>query len=357
MRSNGASPGRGNYTNAMAADRLVYETRKAVAKLFGVEKPGEIVFTSNSTEAINTVLKGFLKDGDEVVTSSAEHNAVWRPLKNLEMNKNIKIRCFNVAKDGKVDLNEVEKLFSAKTRLAAFVHCSNVLGNIMPVSEVAKIAHSKNVSVLIDASQSAGIYPINVIEDGIDFLAFTGHKGLLGPTGTGGFYIRSGLQLAALKEGGTGSMAKSPYQPELPPDRFESGTMNIFGIAGLNAAISFINETGVDNILAHERRLISLLLDGLKEITDVEIYGSMNPCEKLGPVCFNMGRFDPYKLASDLDGDFGIMVRAGLHCAPQAHLVTGTAEKGAVRASPGWFNTEGHIEILLESLRKIRRRM
>ncbi|MCL2774852.1 MAG: cysteine desulfurase [Oscillospiraceae bacterium] len=350
MRENGASPGRGNYANAMASDKLVYETRKTIAKLLGAKKPSEIVFTSNATEAINIVLKGYLKNGDGVLTSNIEHNAMWRPLKNLENNRGVQISYFSVAKDGKVDLDEIADKLTENIKLVAFVHGSNVLGNIIPVAEISKLAHSKNIPVLIDASQTAGAYPINVIEDGIDFLAFTGHKSLLGPTGTGGFYIRSGLQLDTLKEGGTGSMAKSPFQPELPPDRFEAGTMNIFGIAGLKAAVDYIQDIGVSNILSHERWLLDRLLCGLKEIPDIEIYGSMNPDEKLGLVSFNIGNNDPYKIASKLDEEHGIMVRAGLHCAPQAHKIIGTDEKGAVRASVGFFNTEEHIDLLLETL-------
>jgi len=352
MRNNGASPGRGNYANAMAAEKLVYETRKTVAKLFGVKKPGEIVFTQNSTEAINTVLKGFLKPGDEVLTSNAEHNAVWRPLKNLESSRGIKINCFSVAKDGNVDLAEIADKLNGDLKLAVFVHGSNVLGNILPVTEISKLAHAKNIPVLIDASQTAGVYPIDVMRDGIDFLAFTGHKSMLGPTGTGGFYIRNGLKLDTLKEGGTGSMAKSPFQPELPPDRFEAGTMNTFGLAGLKAAVDYIHGTGVSKILEHERRLLSRLINGLLGIPDMQVYGSLNPDEKLGVVSFNIGLFDPYKVASRLDEEYGIMVRAGLHCAPQAHRIIGTEDRGAVRVSIGPYNTEEHIDLLITALKK-----
>ncbi len=353
MRENGSSPGRGNYANAMASEKLVYETRKEIAKLFCAKKASEIVFTLNATEAINTVLKGYLKSGDAVLTSNVEHNAMWRPLKNLENNHGIVIHCFNVTKHGTVDLDEIAEKLTNNVKLVAFVHGSNVLGNILPVAEISKLAHSKKIPVLIDASQTAGAYPINVVKDGIDFLAFTGHKSMLGPTGTGGFYIRSGMQLATLKEGGTGSMAKSPFQPELPPDRFEAGTMNVFGLAGLKAAVAYIHDMGISKIQEHERRLLHRLLNGLKEIRDVEIYGSLNPEEKLGLVSFNVGNIDPYKIASQLDEDFGIMVRAGLHCAPQAHRVIGTEERGAVRVSMGLFNTEEHINLLLAALKKI----
>ena len=211
MREIGASPGRGNYANAIVSEKLVFETRKTIAKLFCAKKPSEIVFTSNATEAINTVLKGYLKSGDEVLTSSVEHNAMWRPLKSLERNRNVKINCFGVVKDGQVDLDEIARKLTDKIKLVAVVHGSNVLGNILPVAEISQLAHTKGIPIFIDASQTAGVYPINVVEYSIDFLAFTGHKSMLGPTGTGGFYIRTGLQLDTLKEGGTGSMAKSPF--------------------------------------------------------------------------------------------------------------------------------------------------
>ena len=353
IRENGSSPGRGNYASAMESEQLVYETRKTIVKLFAAKKASEIVFTMNSTEAINTILKGYLKNGDGVLTSNAEHNAMWRPLKNLEQNRNITVDCFSVTKEGNVDLQEITEKLIDRIKLIAFVHGSNVLGNIAPVSEISKIAHSKNIPVFIDASQTAGAYQINVVEDGIDFLAFTGHKSLMGPTGTGGFYIRSGLQLDTLKEGGTGSMSKSPFPPELPPDRYEAGTMNIFGLAGLKTAVDYIHSIGTSKILAHERGLLARLLSGLAEIPKVEIYGNTNADEKLGLVCFNIGDKNPYEIASKLDEDFGIMVRAGLHCAPQAHRILGTVDRGAVRASIGLFNTEEHIEMLLASLKKI----
>jgi selenocysteine lyase/cysteine desulfurase len=278
---------------------------------------------------------------------------MWRPLKHLELTRGIQINCFNVTKDGKINLAEIADKLTDNIKLVAFVHGSNVLGNIFPVAEISKLAHSKNIPVLVDASQTAGAYPINVEEDGIDFLAFTGHKSLLAPTGTGGFYIRNGLQLDTLKEGGTGSMAKSPLQPELPPDRFEAGTINIFGIAGLKAAIDYIHKVSVSKIQEHERRLLAHFMDNLRVIPNIEIYGSVNPNEKLGLVTFNIGDINPYEIASELDEKYGIMVRAGLHCAPQAHRVIGTDDRGAVRVSIGLFNTEKHIDLLLAALKNI----
>ena len=352
MRHNGASPGRGNYTRAMDADRELYETRKVLAKLFGIAKPGHIIFTANVTEALNLVLKGFLQVGDEVVTSNIEHNAMWRPLKKVEAERQVKVTTFCCEPDGTVNLAELESLFTPKTKLLALLHGSNVLGNIFPLEDIVRKAHAHGVLVLVDAAQTAGLMPIEVEKWGIDFFAFTGHKGLLGPTGTGGVYIGE-RHLNTLKEGGTGGMAQSPFQPKEPPDRFEAGTLNIAGLVGLKAAVNFLLDRGLDNILAHERTLTDQLMTGLEAIEGVEIYGPRRSTQRLGLVSFNLAQLDPYAVASKLDKDFGIMVRAGLHCAPQAHRLMGTIERGAVRAGVSVFNSSLEIEALLNALKKI----
>ena len=352
MRHNGASPGRGNYTKAIEADRALYETRKVLAKLFGIAKPGHIIFTSNVTEALNLVLKGFLKPGDEVVTSNIEHNAMWRPLKKLEAEWQVKVSTFNSEPDGTIDLEKLENLFTSKTKLLALLHGSNVLGNIFPLEEIVRRAHAKGVPVLVDAAQTAGLMPIEVEKWGIDFFAFTGHKGLLGPTGTGGLYVGT-RHLETLKEGGTGGMAQSPFQPKESPDRFEAGTLNIFGLVGLKAAVKFLLERGLENIHAHEKALIDQLMAGLASIPGAEIYGPRQSNQRLGLVSFNLAKLDPYAVASRLDKEFGIMVRAGLHCAPQAHRLIGTIERGAIRAGVSVFNNSQEIEALLDALKKI----
>lgn len=353
MRQNGASPGRGNYAKAMQAEQLVYATRKMLCKLFGIQKPGSIVFTSNITEAINIILKGFLQRGDAVLTSNIEHNAVWRPLNWLEQEREVEIRYFHCTPQGEVDLDEVRGLLSQNVKLLVFTHGSNVLGNILPLAELVALAHEHNVPVLVDSAQTAGALPIQVEELGIDFFAFTGHKSLLAPTGTGGFYMKPGLQLQTLKEGGTGSMAKSPYPPQLPPDRFEAGTLNVFGISGLYAAASYLFSIGAESIRKHEQELIAQLLEGLEEMPEVIYYGPRQVQQRLGLVSFNVKDNDPYKIAKRLDEEFGIMVRAGLHCAPLAHQLLGTQDTGAVRVSLGYANTPADIHHFLASLHTI----
>jgi cysteine desulfurase family protein len=352
MRNNGASPGRGNYERARTADRLVYQTRKAICRLLGAPRPGQIIFTSNATESLNIALKGFLKPGDKVLATSYEHNAVWRPLKRLEEEIGLHIETIPCNPDGAADLRGLdEKLQGAA--LAAVSHGSNVIGCITPLAEIAAAAHAQNTPVLVDAAQTAGVYPIDVAGLAVDMLAFTGHKGLLGPTGTGGLYLREGLELRTLKEGGTGGMSSSPYPPKDPPDRYEAGTMNISGIAGLCAAAEFLLETGVGNVREHEEALTCTLLEGLKTIPGLTYYGPESAGERLGLVSFNLEDKDPNKVALKLDADHGMMVRSGLHCSPQAHIVTGTEHRGAIRASLGFFNSQEDVERLIDALSDI----
>lgn len=351
MRTNGASAGRGNYQRARDAEELIYKTRKSIARLFDAKKPGNIVFTSNVTDSLNMILKGYLKEGDTVLTSDIEHNAMWRPLNLLQKEKGIHIKTFHSSSNGKVDLDEIQEKLSSGVSLVATIHGSNVIGNILPLEKIVKIAHEKDVPVLADAAQTAGAYPLSIKETEVDFLAFTGHKGLLGPMGMGGFYIRDGIRLKTLKEGGTGTISKSLFQPESTPDRYETGTMNMGGIAGLHAAIEYLLETGVDNIRKHESRLIQSLMDALLNIEQVEIYGPKPGQERLGLLSFNIKNANPYEVSSWLDEESGIMVRAGLHCSPQAHKVLGTSDTGAIRASVGYFNTLEDIEILVSGIR------
>lgn len=352
MRNNGASAGRGNYARARDAEELIYLARKSIAKLLGAKKPSNIVFTSNVTESLNVILKGFLNSGDGVLTSSIEHNAMWRPLNYLQQDKNINIRTFHCTKDGSVDLQEIKEQLSHDIKLIALVHGSNVLGNIFPLAEIVALAHEKNIPVLADAAQTAGAFPIDIETLGVDFLAFTGHKGLLGPTGTGGFYIREGLELRTLKEGGTGTISKSPFQPNSIPDRYEAGTINSMGLAGLKAGVEFLIETGVAKIREHEIALMSQMLTGLLNIENVEVYGSLKAQDRLGLVCFNIKGINPYDASLWLDDYAMIMVRAGLHCSPQAHSILGTSETGAIRASIGYFNTIDDITCLLNAIKK-----
>lgn len=352
MRNNGASAGRGNYSRARDAEELIYLTRKSIAKLLGAKKASNIVFTSNVTESLNQVLKGFLNYGDGVLTSDIEHNAMWRPLNYLQQDKNININTFHCNKEGAVDLQEIKEQLNLNIKLVALVHGSNVLGNIFPLAEIVTLAHEKHIPVLVDTAQTAGVLPLNIEALDVDFLAFTGHKGLLGPTGTGGFYIREGLELRTFKEGGTGTISKSPFQPNSVPDRYEAGTLNTMGLVGLKAGAEFLLETGVERIHEHETALMSQMLNGLSNIEDVVVYGAQNVKDRLGLVNFNIMGANPYDVSLWLDEHAGIMVRAGLHCSPQAHRVLGTLETGTIRASVGYFNTIEDVNFLLDAIKK-----
>ncbi len=346
-RGNGASAGRGNYRRALDAEELIFKTRKALASILDVERPGRIVLTANATQSLNVILKGYLKCGDTVLISDMEHNAVWRPLNRLRQERDIRILTFHCTAEGKVDFKEIETLLDSGVSLVAMLHGSNVSGAILPVAAIARLAHQRGIPVLTDVSQTAGVYPISVREFDVDFLAFTGHKGLLGPMGTGGFYIREGLWLDTLIEGGTGTVSKSPFPPESVPDRYEAGTMNMGGIAGLLAAAEYIRETGIDTIRAAEDRLIRRLMEGLSKYDGVEMHGPGTDRERLGLLSFNIRGVDPYKVAAYLDDENEIMVRAGLHCAPLAHSVLGTLDTGSIRASVGPFSRPEEIDELL----------
>lgn len=354
MQTNGASPGRGNYRRAMQADDLVYQTRKSICKLLGAKRPRQIILTSNATEALNMALKGFLKSGDHVLTTAYEHNAMWRPLKMLELDRGIQIECIPCSPMGVIDLQWMrERLQKGDIRLVAVAHGSNVIGCITPLAELIPLAHRFGAAVLVDAAQTAGIYPLNVASLKVDMLAFTGHKGLLGPPGTGGLYLDDQITLHTFKEGGTGGMSSSPYQPDDPPDRYEAGTMNICGIAGLHAAVNFLMQTGVETVRLHETKLLSLLLEKLQAIPSITLYGPRQAEDRLGLLAFNLAGKDPYHVAQCLDEQYEIMLRAGIHCAPQAHTLLATETSGSVRMSVSYFTTPQDIQTLADALQQI----
>lgn len=350
MRKNGASAGRGNYQRSMAASALVYGARKAVARVLGVTRPGKIIFTANITESLNLVLKGFLEPGDLVLTTNYEHNAMWRPLKQLEAEKGITIMELKCSENGMLDFAALRAALKQRPKLLCFAHGSNVLGNVLPLGEIAALAHAYGVPVLVDTAQTAGVIPIAATAWDIDFLAFTGHKSLLGPMGSGGLYIHGDKPLKTLKEGGTGSASASPFQPENPPDRYESGTMNIPALAGLKAAAEFLADLGVDKVRAHEEKLITMLMKAMGDLPEITLYGAKATDSRLGLVTFNIREYDPYTVAAWLDEHYGIMVRAGLHCSPQAHRLIGTEQRGAVRISFSWFNTEADVQLCLNAI-------
>lgn len=356
LRSFGASQGRGSFRRSREATGIIEECRLRLARLFNADDSFRFVFTKNCSEALNLAIKGLLKRGGHVITSSMEHNSVWRPLKTLEMKGVISLTQVLCNRQGEIDLNAVEGAFQPNTRLLVCTHASNVTGTLFPIAELAEIAHRHNAVILVDAAQTAGVYPIDIKAADLDLISFSGHKGLLGPQGTGALYISPRLVLEPLLEGGTGSSSLSPFQPEVLPDRFETGTPNGPGIAGLGAALDFILETGIEVIREKEEMLTGMILERLQEIPGIEVYGVCDPERQVAVVSFNILDVNPEEVGTVLDEVFGIMVRTGLHCAPEAHKTIGTIERGTVRVSPGFFNTPEEIDCFIEAIREIARK-
>lgn len=353
MINNGTSSGRGSYKKAMQSDYIVYECRKLIGNLFNFDDPKKVVFTSNVTDSLNIAIRGILKENDHVITSSLEHNAVWRCLKTLEKDINIKIDTVECSKDGITNPEDIKKYIRKDTALIVFTQASNVLGTIQPIKEIGKIARENKIVFLVDAAQSAGAMKIDIKEDNIDILAFTGHKSLLAPMGTGGLIINTDIDIKPLKAGGTGGDSAYEYQPDYYPNHLETGTSNVSGIAGLRAAIKFLNREGIDNIHNKEKELTKYALEKLETVKDIEIYGPKD-CEKmLSVISFNIKDKRPEDVGSILDQKYDIMLRAGLHCAPTAHSVIGTKERGTLRIGLGYFNEKEDIDKLVEALNNL----
>lgn len=352
MKEFGANPGRSGHKLALKAGRAIYETRELLSKLFNIENPMNIIFTSNATEGLNLGIKGILKSGDHVITTSMEHNSVLRPLKALE-NIGVETTIIQCDKTGMINIKDIEKNIRQNTKMIITTHASNVTGTLFPIDEISKIAHKNGLLYMVDAAQTAGVYDIDVKNMNIDILVFPGHKSLLGPQGTGGIYIREGIDVMQMKEGGTGSRSESLVQPEMLPDKFESGTPNTPGIVGLGAGIKFILKTGIDNIRKHEEELTEYFIEELKKIDKVKIYGPCNVKKQAPVVSINIGEEDSSEVSYILDRVFNIAVRPGLHCAPLAHKTIGTFEQGVVRFSIGYFNTHEDIEEAIKAIKEI----
>lgn len=322
QRHHGASPGRGAYRRALEAEQVLFETRRSLGALFNIADVTRVVLTANVTESLNLALKGFLRPGDHVITTHLEHNALWCPLKVLERERGIKISVLPCPGGRAFDPADLAKAIHPTTRLVALIHASNVTGALMPIKQASEICRRHGLPLLVDAAQTAGVYPIDVQELNISLLAFTGHKGLLGPTGTGGLYIAPGLELQPLKEGGTGGDSLLEHQPEHLPDRFEAGTMPAAVLAGLGAAVKFILEQGVEAVRNHETALTAYALEQLRQIPGITLYGPAGAAERVAVVSFNLEDIAPDETAYVLDEAYEIMVRSGLHCAPQAHRLS-----------------------------------
>ncbi|SJZ89641.1 aminotransferase class V-fold PLP-dependent enzyme [Selenihalanaerobacter shriftii] len=356
FKNNGVSAGRGAYQKAFQAEQAIYNTRKSLAQLFNIADPTRIVFTHNITEAINLALKGLLKRNDHVITTSLEHNAIWRPLKELERDRGIEITKIECDSSGQIGIDKIKNAIKDNTKLIACLHASNVVGTILPIARMGEIANEAGIHFLLDTAQTAGVYPIDVKKMNIDLLAFTGHKGLLGPTGTGGLYIKEGIDLKPLKEGGTGNNSTSEYAPKELPNRYEAGTINTVGLIGLGAGVNYILEQGVEKIREKEVRLIDYALTKLSKVNGVILYGDKNVQKRVGVISFNLEGLDHADVAYKLDSEYNIMVRSGLHCAPNAHKTIGSfALGGTVRMGIGYFNTKEEINYLIKALKEMER--
>ncbi|PKN18129.1 MAG: cysteine desulfurase [Deltaproteobacteria bacterium HGW-Deltaproteobacteria-6] len=352
----GANPGRAGYGRAIDAGRIIYETREVLGRLFNVDDPLRIVLTKNSTEALNIAIIGALQSGDHVMTSAMEHNSVMRPLRFLEA-RGVELTVLPCSPQGELDPRDIQRALRKNTKMVVLTHASNVTGTIMPVEAVGSLLRERgDVIFCVDAAQTAGALPVDVQTMGIDLLAFTGHKSLFGPQGTGGLYIRKGLEksVAPLMMGGTGSHSEFENQPDFMPDKYESGTPNTIGFAGLGAGVTFVLEQTVEAIRAKEKLLTSRFLDQLKTMSDrVMLYGPKDVSKQTAVVSFNVQNIASSDAAQYFEENFGILCRPGLHCAPSAHHTIGTFPRGTIRFSFGFFNTGQEVDAASEAVLKL----
>lgn len=339
----------------MRSARDLFAARERLAELFGCRDSSRFVFCPNATAALNQAIKGVLRPGDHVVTTSVEHNSVMRPLRRME-EAGVRITVVPAGADGVTDAGDVIAAFRKTTRLVAMTHASNVSGALQPVEKVVEGARRRGILTLVDAAQTAGSVPIDLSVLPVDLLAASGHKGLLGPQGTGFLFVREGVPIAPLIEGGTGSRSESDRQPEFLPDALESGTQNSVGAAGLAVALAWILRKGVDAIRRKETALVDLLLSGMSRIPGVTVYGPADPARRGSAVSFRVEGMDPAETGMRLERRSGVLVRAGLHCSPNGHRTLGTFPAGTVRVSPGPFTTRGEIRTFLSALGRIRNR-
>ncbi|MCY6482761.1 aminotransferase class V-fold PLP-dependent enzyme [Clostridium aestuarii] len=351
MRNYAANPGRSSHDMAIKAESKIMEARQEISTIFNIKNPLNIVFTSNATDGLNIGIKGILKAGDHVISTMIEHNSVLRPINSLNK-KRTEVSLIGVNTRGYVNIEALKKEIKKNTKAIVINHASNVLGTIQNINEIGKIAKEKGIIFMVDASQSAGVVPIDVVKDNIDILAFPGHKGLFGPQGTGCIYINEKVNMYPYTEGGTGSQSNLMKQPKFLPDRFESGTRNTPGIAGLCEGVKFIKKVGIDKIRKHENMITKYLVQELSEISRIKIYGGSNYDNRAAVVSFNIDGIDSSEVGYLLNEE-GVAVRTGYHCAPLIHGIIGTNYKGTVRISPGYFNTLKEIEKTIEIIKKI----
>lgn len=344
---------RGAHSGALEASRTVFGTREKLARLFACQRADHVVFTANSTEALNIAISGLIHKGDHVISTDCEHNSVLRPLYRLEEERGVKLDFVPADRRGLVDYADFERLMRPDTRAVVCTHCSNLTGNILDIGRIAGIAHSRGALLIVDASQTAGTVPIDMQALGVDVLCFTGHKGLMGPQGTGGLCIRPGVEIDPWKVGGSGVHSYDRHQPKEYPTRLEAGTLNSHGIAGLSAALDVILERGVADIQRAEHALMQRFYDGVRGISGVTVYGDFSAPERGAIVALNIRDYDSSAVSDELAVTYGIATRPGAHCAPRMHRALGTTEQGAVRFSFSCYNTEQEVDAAIAAVRAI----
>ena len=346
------NPGRGVHEPALAASRGVYETRCALAQLFHGENPANIAFTANATAALNIAIKGTLNPGDHVITTAMEHNSVLRPLYELE-DRGVELTILPADDRGRIDCHDVSAAIRGNTRAIVCTHGSNLTGKLVDIGKSGAIAQDNGLLFVVDASQTAGVFPIDVQAMGIDILCFTGHKSLLGPQGTGGLYVREGINVRPLLTGGSGVHSHSKTHPAQMPTALEAGTLNAHGLAGLNAGVRYLLETGIDIVRQKELDLMWAFYEGVKEIPGITVYGDFSQRERCPIVCLNVRDYDSSQVSDALFSQYGIATRPGAHCAPLMHDALGTGQRGAVRFSFSHYNTMEEINFAVSALREI----
>ena len=343
---------RGTHAGSMAASHTVYDTRVKLAKLFGCPRADRVAFTANVTEALNIAVNGLIGRGDHVITTDCEHNSVLRPLYRLADEQGVEVSFVPADRQGNLDYDAFEALMQPHTRAIVCTHASNLTGNLTDLARVSAVAKAHDVLLIVDAAQTAGAYPIDMTALGIDVLCFTGHKGLMGPQGTGGLCVREGLTLRHWKVGGSGVQSYSRTHPTQMPTCLEAGTLNGHGIAGLSAALDFIAEVGVDAIHDRETALMHRFYEGVKEVPGITVYGDFSR-QRMAIVTLNIGDYESGAVSDALSEEYGIATRPGAHCAPRMHQALGTVQQGAVRFSFSWFNTEQEIDAAIQAVREL----
>ncbi len=344
--------GRSAHNAALSASRTVFETRKLLAEFFGAEAPECMAFTMNSTQSLNIAIKGILSKGDHVITTELEHNSVLRPLYEMEQ-LGVEISFVKSDKDGRICCDDFEKLIKQNTKAIVCTHASNLTGNVVDIEYIGKITRKNGLIFIVDASQTAGVFPVDVQKMNIDILCFTGHKGLLAPQGTGGIYVRKGIAVKPLLSGGSGVQSYSKTHPVQMPTALEAGTLNSHGIAGLSAAVKYINETGIDTIRKKEQELMLEFYNGIKDVEGIKIYGDFSTEKRCAIVALNIGDYDSEKVSDVMFEEYSIATRPGAHCAPLMHTALGTTHQGAVRFSFSHFNTMEDVKYAVKAIKNI----